>query len=95
MALCPIFLGFLGGFLLSKALTGWPLFYLEVILILYNLPVTSNATKWDLLTCPINDACSESIHKHSFSLHAKYWVAPKEPNGLMEQVYGPRSLQVG
>ena len=38
---------------------------------------------------------SWQIHKHSFSLDAKYWVAPNEPNGLTEEIYGPSSLQVG
>ena len=38
------------------------------------MQVTADITlvKWDTLTWPINDTCSEPVHKDSFSLEVKY-----------------------
>ena len=61
------------------------------------MQATINITKWDPVTWPIYDTCSETGHKIytiSFLLHVKYWVAP-DPSGFMEHVYGLGSPWAG
>lgn len=87
---CPVHLGYICEFLLLKALTGWPLK-------LSTMQATINITKWDPVTWPIYDTCSETGHKIyniSFLLDVKYRVAP-DPSGFMEQVYGLGSPWAG
>ena len=63
--LCLV-LGYLGKFLYYKALTCWPW---ENLLKKNHshIQVTIDITRWDHLTGPINNACSDSDHKFELS----------------------------
>jgi len=63
--LCLV-LGYLGKFLYFKALTSWP--WENLLKKIYShIQVTIDITRWDPLTWPINNACSDSGHKFEFS----------------------------
>ena len=63
--LCLV-LGYLGKFLYYKVLTGWP--WENLLKKIYShIQVTIDITRWDPLTWPINNACSDSVHKFEFS----------------------------
>ena len=59
--LCLV-LGYLGKFLYYKILTGW--FWKKLLKKNYShIQVPIDITRWDSLTGPINNACSDSGHK--------------------------------
>lgn len=63
--LCLV-LGYLGKFLYYKVLTGWP--WENLLKKNYShIQVPIDITRWDSLTGPINNACSDSGHKFEFS----------------------------
>ena len=57
--------------------------------------VTTNITKWELLTWPVNDAYSEPGHKHSFSLDVEHWVAPNRTQWIYGTDLWPWLSQFG
>ena len=66
--LCLVLLGYLGGFLHSKALIVWPYFSAQEI---YSRrknysPVqnTVDITRWYPFAWPVDNACSDSGHKY-------------------------------
>ena len=64
--LCLV-LGYLGEFLYSKSLSGWPWENLLKKKNYGHIHVTIDITKWNPLTRPINNASSDPGHKFEFS----------------------------
>ena len=64
--LCLV-LGYLGEFLYSKSLSGWPWENLLKKKNYGHIHVTIDITKWNPLTQPINNASSDPGHKFEFS----------------------------
>ena len=63
--LCLV-LGYLGEFLYSKALAGWP--WENLLKKNYSyIQVTTDIARWNPITWPINNASSDSDHKFEFS----------------------------
>ena len=60
-------LGYLGEFLYSKSLSGWPWENLLKKKNYGHIHVTIDITKWNPLTRPINNASSDPGHKFEFS----------------------------
>ena len=60
-------LGYLGEFLYPKALIGWPWKNLLWKKNYSHIQVTIDVARWDPLTWPINNACSDPGHKFEFS----------------------------
>ena len=66
--LCLALLGYLGGFLHSKGLTGWLLgIYFKRKNFTPVQDTDIDITRWNPLTWPINNACSDPVHKYEFS----------------------------
>ena len=91
--LCLV-LGYLGDFLYSNALTGWPWENLLQKKHYTPIQVTIDITTWDPFTWPINNACSDSGHKFEFSSisqaqsekQAKFQQSKKSPT-IVEWIY--------